>query len=156
MPGAPTQQFQTGAGGQWNPGGPPKPQRAPMPKVITAIWVLGLISLAGTVIGLSVSEDGANAWKSVHAWGGVAIVGALLTLAPAMAGSMNMTAQRAGQVALCGAGALLLFWVLFVLPAVGSNTSLIVTIGVAAGVIAAWIAPGRETGPAARPDDHIW
>jgi hypothetical protein len=155
VPGAPTQQFQTAPGGQWQPAGPPKPQRPPVPKVITAIWVLGLISVAATIVGLSVSEDGANAWKSVHAWGGLAIVGALLTLAPAMARSMNMTEHRASQVAVCGAGALLLFWVLFVLPAVGSNTSLVVTIGAAAGVIAAWIAPGRDVGPA-RSDQHTW
>lgn len=156
VPGAPTQQFQTGPGGQWNPAGPPKPERAPMPKVISAIWALGLISLAATIIGLSVDEDGVNAWHGVHAWGGLAIAGALLTLAPAMAGSMNVTPQRAWQVAACGAGALLLFWVLFVLPAVGSNTSLVVTIGAAAGVIAAWIAPGREPASAQRSDQHTW
>lgn len=152
---APTQQFQAGPGGQWQPAGPPpKPHRPPVPKVISAIWALGLISIAGTVIGLSVNEKGANAWDSVHAWGGLAILGAALTLAPALAGSMNLTPQRAWQVATCGAGALLLFWVLFVLPSVGSNTSLIVTIGVAAGAIAAWIAPGRESGPGQRPDQH--
>jgi hypothetical protein len=160
LPGAPTQQFQVGPGGQWQPAGPPpkqpKPAKPPVPKVISAIWVLGLISVAGTVAGLSIKEDGNNAWHSVHAWGGLAIAGALLTLAPAVAGSSNLTPQRAWQVATCGAGALLLFWVLFVLPAVGSNTSLVVTIGVAAGVIAAWIAPGREAEPGQRPDQHSW
>jgi hypothetical protein len=154
---APTQQFQSGPGGQWNPAGPPpKPAKPPVPKVISAIWILGLISLAATIVGLSVKEDGVNAWHSVHAWGGLAIAGALLTLAPAMAGSLNLTPQRAWQVAACGAGALLLFWVLFVLPAVGSNTSLVVTIGAAAGVVAAWIAPGREAVPTRQPDQHTW
>jgi hypothetical protein len=156
---APTQQFQAGPGGHWDPAGPPKPAKPPkppVPKVISAIWVLGLISLAATVIGLSVKEDGVNAWHSVHAWGGLAIAGALLTLAPALAGSLNLTPQRAWQTAACGAGALLLFWVLFVLPAVGSNTSLVVTIGAAAGVVAAWVAPGREPAPAQRSDQHTW
>jgi hypothetical protein len=151
---APTQQFQSGPGGQWNPAGPPA--KPPVPKVISAIWALGLISVAATVIGLSVKEDGANAWHSVHAWGGLAIAGAVLTLAPAMAGSLNLTPQRAWQVAACGAGALLLFWVLFVLPAVGSNTSLVVTIGAAAGVVAAWVAPGRDPESARRPEQHTW
>ena len=157
-PAMPTQQFQTGPGGQWNPAGPPpKPAKPPVPKVISAIWALGLISVAATAIGLSVKEDGFNAWHSVHAWGGLAIVGAVLTLAPAVAGSMNLTPPRAGQVAACGAGALLLFWVLFVLPAVGSNTSLVVTIGAAAGVVAAWIAPGRESAAATKQSDqHSW
>jgi len=155
-PGAPTQQFQTGSGNEWTPAGPPRPQRPPVPKVINAVWALGLISVAATAIGLSVSENGANAWHSVHAWGGLAIAGALLTLAPALARALNLTPHRAWQVAACGAGALLLFWVLFVLPAVGSNTSLVLTIGVAAGAIAAWIAPGREAGPVQRSDQHSW
>jgi hypothetical protein len=160
QPGAPTQQFQVGQGAAWQPAGPPKPQRPPVPRVISAIWILGLVSIAATVIGLSVSENGANAWHAVKAWGGLAIVGAILTLTPALAGSFNMSARRAWQVAACGAGALVLFWVLLVLPAVGTNTSLIVTIGVAAGVIAACIAPGREAASAdagsARADQHSW
>ena len=127
-----------------------------MAKAISAIWLLGLVSVAATVIGLSVNENGENAWHSVHAWGGLAIAGAILTLAPAVAGSLNLTQHRAWQVASCGAGALLLFWVLFVLPAVGTNTSLVVTIGAAAGIVAAWIAPGREASPAQRADQHSW
>jgi hypothetical protein len=91
-------------------------------------------------------EDGHNAWSSVHAWGAVAILGALLTLAPVLARSLRLSPRRAWQVAACGAAALGLFWVLFVLPAVGSNTSLLATIGAAAGIIAVWIAPGREDG----------
>jgi hypothetical protein len=96
-----------------------------------------------------VEEDGRNAWDSVNAWGAVAILGALLTLAPAARGSLNLTAHRAWQIAACGAAALALFWVLFVLPAAGSNTSLITTVGAAAGIVAVWMAPGRED--AARP-----
>lgn len=156
----PTQQFQSRPGGEWQPAGPPpkapKAPRSPMAKVISAIWVLGLVSIAGTVIGLSVNENGNNAWHAVNAWGGLAIAGAVLTLAPALASSLNLTPHRAWQVATCGAGALLLFWVLFVLPDVGTNTSLVVTIGAAAGIVAAWIAPGREGTAAQHPDQHTW
>jgi hypothetical protein len=110
------------------------------------------------VLGLTLDENGNNAWHSVHAWGGVAVAGAVLTLAPALARSFNLAPQRAWQIAGCGAGALVLFWVLFVLPAVGSNTSLVTTVGAAAGVIAVWIAPGREStapgGPG--PQGHTW
>jgi hypothetical protein len=133
-----------------------------MSKAISAIWILGLISVAAVVIGLSVSENGGNAWHAVKAWGGLAIVGAVLTLTPALAGSgsVHMSARRAWQVAACGAGALVLFWVLLVLPEVGTNVSLIVTIGVAAGVIAAYLAPGREgesgATSAGRADQHTW
>jgi hypothetical protein len=103
-------------------------------------------------LGLSLKEDGHTAWDSVHAWGGLALVGAVLTLAPVIRGSL--TPHRAWQVAACGAAALGLFWVLFVLPAVGSNTSLVTTIGVAAGIIAVWIAPGREA--PSGPPRHDW
>jgi hypothetical protein len=151
-----TQPFQTGPG-QWTPSGPPPgPQRPPVPKVISAIWTLGLISIAATVLGLSLKEDGRNAWDSVNAWGGLAIAGAVLTLTPALAQSMSISRERAWQVSVCGAGALLLFWVLFVLPNVGSNTTLLVTIGAAAGAIAAWIAPGRAPTPGSQPDQNTW
>jgi hypothetical protein len=149
--GAPTTRFA--------PIGPGGPQPS-MPKAFSAIWTLGLVSLAATVLGLSLKEDGNNAWHSVHAWGALAIVGAALTLAPALAHSISLTKQRAWQVAVCGAGALLLFWVLFVLPSVGSNTSLLTTVGAAAGVIAAWIAPGRDQAagdqPGDQPPQHTW
>lgn len=149
----PTQQYRPM---QYGPPPAPAPQRPPMPKAIAAVWTLGLISVAATVVGLTVKEDGQNAWHTVNAWGGLAIVGAVLTLTPALAGAMNINPHRAWQTAACGAGALLLFWVLFVLPAVGSNTSLVVTVGTAAGGIAAWIAPGREAGPPPGPGQNTW
>ncbi len=122
----------------------------------TAVWALGLVSLVATVVGLSVDEDGHNAWSSVHAWGGVAILGALLTLAPALRSALNLSSHRTGQVAGAGAGALGLFWVLLVLPRVGSNTSLVTTIGTAAGLAAAWVAPGREMGTEPGPRPRVW
>lgn len=136
-------------------------QKQPRDKAVTAIWALGLVSLAAVVLGLSLSEDGHNAWHTVHAWGALAILGAILTLAPAAAGGLNLSAQRAWQAAACGTGALLLFWVLFVLPSAGSNTSLAITVGVAAGIIAVWLAPGRETdnksgGSSAQSREHSW
>jgi hypothetical protein len=123
-------------------------------KAGSAVGVLALISLAATVIGLTVNEDGRNAWDTVNAWGAVAILGAVLTFAPLARGSLNLSAHRAWQVAACGAGALALFWVLFVLPSAGSNTSLVITVGAAAGIIAAWVAPGREDGPG--PSGPAW
>jgi hypothetical protein len=137
------------------PGGPHFPA-PPHPDAAshTAVWVLGLVGLVATVIGLSVKEDGHNFWDSVNAWGGLAILGALLTLAPVLRSALNLSAHRAWQVAAAGAGALGLFWVLFVLPAAGSNTSLITTIGAAAGVAAVWAAPGREADTGPQP--QVW
>ena len=108
------------------------------------------------VAGLSIDEDGANAWDTVHAWGGLAVLGALLTLAP-MLSSSSLSPQRAWQISACGAAALACLGCCSSCPAPGSNTSLATTIGVAAGVIATWIAPGRENVSGGdRPRDHSW
>lgn len=123
------------------------PQRPAAPKGATAVWALGLLSVILVVLGISLDENGQNAWHTVHAWGGLAIAGAVLTLAPVAGRSLGLTAQRAFQVAVVGAAALVLYWVLFVLPSVGSNTSLLTTLGVAAGVVAVWLAPGRDAAP---------
>ncbi len=149
-PGSPTGQppgYQPQGGAP--PFAPPGPARSGQ-----VDGILAFVSLAATVIGLSVDENGRNAWDSVHAWGGVAILGALLTFAPMVRSALNLTAHRAWQVAACGAAAFALFWVLFVLPDAGSNTSLVATVGAAAGIIAAWIAPGREDGT--RPPGPTW
>ena len=130
-------------------------QQATTPKAIQLVWALGLASVIAVILGLSLKEDGRNQWDNVHAWGGLAIAGAALTLAPAVGRSVGLTPQRAWQTAACGAGALVLFWVLFTLPSVGSNVSLLTTIGVAAGVIAAWVAPGREPAPSG-PQPPSW
>jgi hypothetical protein len=130
------------------PGYPPP--RPPVPRVMIAIWTLAAISVAGVVLGLSLKEHDVNAWRIVHAWGAVAIIGAVLTAAPAFGAAAHVSPVRCWQVAVAGAAALAFFWILFVLPSVGSNTTLLATVGVVAGVAAAWIAPGR---PAAEQSD---
>lgn len=138
----------------------PPPPKVARPKEFTAVWALGLASLLAVVLGISLDENGVNAWHTVHAWGGLAVVAAAVTLAPVLAPSFGVTPLRAAQAAAVGAGALVLYWVLFVLPVVGSNTSLLTTIGVAAGALAAWTAPGRERAaspePEPGPTGHSW
>lgn len=121
---------------------PPR-QPSPAPNGQPAAWALGLLSVLLVVLAISLEENGSNAWHSVHAWGVLAIAGAALTLAAVAGRSVGMGPQRSFQVAVAGAGGLVLYWVLFVLPAVGSNTSLLATLGVIAGVCAVWVAPGR-------------
>jgi hypothetical protein len=126
----------------------PVPQQGvphrPMPRLQVVVTLFAAASLAAVAIGVSVPEDGHNAWHLVKAWGGVALVAAALTFAPALGSAFHLSSYRAGQIAMGGAAGLGLYWVLFVLPDIGKNTSLITTLGVAAGVVVAWIAPGRQ------------
>jgi hypothetical protein len=73
----------------------------------------------------------------------VALVAAALTFAPALETQLRLTPHRAWQIAAGAAAGLSLYWVLFVLPDIAKNTSLVTTLGVAAGIVVAWIAPGR-------------
>ncbi|PZS26853.1 MAG: hypothetical protein DLM58_19945 [Pseudonocardiales bacterium] len=129
------------------------PPRPPIPRIMIAIWALAGLSVAAVALGLSIKEHNVNAWVSVHAWGAVAIVGAVLTAAPAFGAAAHVSAARSWPVAVAGAATLAFFWILFVLPGVGSNTTLLATLGVAAGIAAAWIAPGR---PAADGSEASW
>lgn len=118
-----------------------------------AVTVFAVASIAAVAIGISVPEGGHNAWHVVKAWGGVALVAAALTFAP----SLRLPAYRAWQLAVGGAAGLALYWVLFVLPDIAKNTSLITTLGVAAGIVVAWIAPGRPApGESPRPPGPTW
>src|SRR5690242_15552412 len=98
---------------------PPMPRQSAQQRPVAALAALSLISIVAVVVGLTVKEDGRNAWDTVHAWGGLAVLGAVLTLAPAVGRALGLSPHRAAQVAACGAGALVLFWVLFTLPVVG-------------------------------------
>ena len=79
-------------------------------------------------------------------WNWLAIVAAVLTLLPAVRGAVNISADLARTIAWVAAGALLLWWVLFVLPVIGLTTAFLATLGVAAGVGAVWRQPGSEAG----------
>jgi hypothetical protein len=147
-----------------HPSGPPTVQLAgpvagpahQQPRPHVAVNLFAAASLAAVAIGISVPEDGQNAWHTVKAWGGVALVAAALTFAPAVGSAMRLSAYRAWQVAAGGAAGLALYWVLFVLPDIAKNTSLITTLGVAAGIVVAWIAPGRHAPGAPHPPGPTW
>jgi hypothetical protein len=128
--------------GAYPPQYAPTPAPPPGPKLAGSA-LLGATSVIATIVGLSVDEGGTNQWSRVHAWGVLAIAAAVLTLVPAFGRAVGIVGQRAREFAAAGAGGLVLFWVLFTLPYVGSNTSLVVTIGVAAGCAATWSVLGR-------------
>jgi hypothetical protein len=140
--------------GYWYPGQQLPPQQPGKPKVFGIIWALAGVAVVGVVLGLSIEENGNNAWHSVHAWGAVPIVGAVLTAATAYGTGGGLTARQAWKLAVTGAALLVVYWILLVLPQVGSNTSLLTTAGTVAGVLAVWIAPvpaDRAQGPEVPP-----
>jgi hypothetical protein len=137
------------------PGYPPPAQPPTAGRPLASGWIFALLALGCVVAGISIKEGGNNAWHTVHAWGALAIAGAVLTAAPAFGPVVGLGVQRARQLAVVGAGGLVLYWILFVLPSVGSNTSLVTTVGAGCGAIAAWIASGRPDA-APRPPQNSW
>ncbi len=119
---------------------------------------LALASVVAMALAVSLKEDGDNGWGRIGVWAGFAIAAAVLTLLPTIGRQMNLTAVRAWRGAAAGAGGLAAFWVLFVLPAISMNVSFAATLGVAAGVGAAWLAPGRPepSGSTGRSGGETW
>jgi hypothetical protein len=135
----------------------------PQSRLPTVLRLFAAASLAAVVLGISVPEDGHTAWHTVKAWGVVAVIAAALTFSPSLGSVFRLSPDRAWQVAAGGAVGLGLYWVLFVLPDIGKNTSLVTTLGVAAGIVVAWIAPGRQPAdappgalPSSPPSGPTW
>ena len=105
---------------------------------------LSLLAVVGVLLGLLVDEDGANLWDASEAWSVFAIVCAVAVLAPLLRRSLKWSDDRAWTVAAIGAGGLVLYWLLLVLPAISRNTSFAITVAAAAAVGAVWLAPGRR------------
>jgi hypothetical protein len=134
-------------------GGTPLPAAKRGPNVnLSPEIVLGLVAVLGVVLGLllkvenKVGVTGGDAegkvklWDTTGwTWNCLAIVAAVLTILPAVRSVINISADLARTIALVAAGALLLWWVLFVLPVIGLTTAFLATIGVAAGVGAVWL-----------------
>ena len=149
------------AGQPPQPGPPPQPgQQQPPPgygppagygppsggvTVGIGLW-LGLAAIVAMALAVSLNEDGDNGWGRIGVWAAFAIVAAVATLAPALGRQLNLSTERAWQVGAAGAAGLAGFWVLFVLPSISQNTSFLATVACAAGIGAAWIAPGRPSG----------
>ena len=115
--------------------------------------VLAFVSVTATVIGLSVDEDGRQRLglgermgrprgprRRAHVRRRRCRSSLSLTAAPRLAGR-RLRCRRARRCSGCCSSC----------PAAGRNTSLAPTIGAAAGIIAAWVAPGRDTGTGDKP-----
>lgn len=128
------------------PGAAPAPAPASAGPPLASPW-LGLVSVACVAVAVSLNEDGDNGWGRIGVWAGFAIAAAALTLAPAVRRQVSLAPDTAWRVATAGAIGLAGYWVLFVLPRIEMNVSFLATVGCAAGMFAAWQAPGRPAGP---------
>ena len=78
---------------------------------------------------------------SAPLWSIVAIVAAVATLLPALYTVVNVPARLAWTIGAVGAGYLVFWWVLFVLPDISLNVAFLCTLGVGAAVAAVLTSP---------------
>jgi hypothetical protein len=106
--------------------------------------VLGIVAVIGVVLGLLVKSDGVKLWDTMGwTWAVLAIVAAVAVLVLSLSGLVPVSRAAAARLMAISAGVLVLWWVLFVLPIVSSNTSFLATVGTLAAVGAAYV--GRDT-----------
>ena len=116
---------------------------------LTLGLVLGVVGIIAILIGLLLDEsDGGGApseslWDRTSAplWSIVAIVAAAATLLPALRSAINVPARLAWTIGAVGAGYLVFWWVLFILPDISLNVAFLVTLGVGAAVAAVLTSP---------------
>jgi hypothetical protein len=116
---------------------------------LTLGLVLGVVAIIAILIGLLLEEsagEGApseSLWDRTSAplWSIVAIVAAVATLLPALRSVVNVPARLAWTIGAVGAGYLVFWWVIFVLPDISLNVAFLVTLGVGAAVAAVVTSP---------------
>jgi hypothetical protein len=106
--------------------------------------VLSLIALVLVPLGLFVPEHDHQVWDDSEAWAVFALACAVVQLAPLLRSMFAWSAERAWVIGAVGAGGLLLYWVLLVLPSISANTSFALTAATAAACGGLWLAPGRR------------
>lgn len=100
--------------------------------------VLAVVAVFAVLAGLTWGGPGSWMWRN-GLWALFA-VGCAITQLVSLLGS---GAGKAWQVAAVATAGLAAFWLLVVLPAIGSNAGFLLTVGAAAAGGALWLAPGR-------------
>lgn len=100
--------------------------------------VLAVVAVFAVLAGLTWGGPGNWMWRN-GLWALFA-VGCALTQLVSLLGSGT---GKAWQVAAVASAGLAAFWLLVVLPAIGSNAGFLLTVGAAAAGGALWLAPGR-------------
>ena len=154
-PPPPQQDYETNQSGS----GPDPTGRAPLraarsgPNLnLSPEIALGVVAVLGVVLGLllkvedKVGTGVADAkgkvklWDTMGwTWSWLAVVAAVLTVLPAVRSAVNISDSLSKTITAVAAGALVFWWVLFVLPYISLTTGFLATVGVAAGVGAVWL-----------------
>jgi hypothetical protein len=117
---------------------------------VTPELVIGLVAVVLLVLSLVLKEDGTRLWSALGiAWSLFALVAVVLAMLPSASRLVNITQRQAWQIAAIAAGALVFWWVLFVLPVIDRNVSFLATVAVAAACVAVWLSPGNTLKDAA-------
>lgn len=130
-------------------GGTPAPAKTGPSINASAPMVFGFVAVAAIVLATFIKETEISFWDQFGGlWSLFAIAAAVLTLLPALRTVVNVGPELAWKLAAGGAAALVLWWVLFVLPNIGqpqvANLTFLATVGVAAGVLAVWTSPDNS------------
>jgi hypothetical protein len=104
---------------------------------------LALASLVAVCVWLVLPEDGDFGAENLKLWTVFVLASVALLFTPIVRKALRLTAERAWQFCGGGAAGLGFAWVAFLLPSISTNQAFFGTIGVAAGALAAWTAPGR-------------
>jgi hypothetical protein len=103
-----------------------------------------LACLALIVTGLSVRENGIRGWTDLTAWAIFAGAAAVVQATPLIGNGSGLDAATSWTVGAVATASLVAYWVLIVLPSVGTNVGFALTMGTAAAVIGSWLSPGRQ------------
>ena len=111
---------------------------------INPVLLIGVAAVVLLVLSLFLTEDGVRLWSDLGVlWSLFALAMVLLTLLPSVRKLVNLSERQAWQIAAIAAGALVFWWVLFVLPVINRNVSFLATLAVAAAGVGVWLSPGN-------------
>jgi len=152
-PPPPQQEYQVVPSNPDSTGGTPQPATRRGPNVnLSPEIVLGVVAVAGVLLGLLLkvedkvgtgvadAEGKVKLWDTMGwTWSWLAVVAAVLTVLPAIRSAVNISESLSKTITAVAAGALVFWWVLFILPHIGLTTAFLATVGAAAGVGAVWL-----------------
>ncbi len=119
--------------------------RTPADRATLTATVLGVLGLVVLELGLALGFGVRSVWSTLPTWSAFATVAALVALVPFAPSRGGLSRRQAWQVGAAGGAALLVFWVLIVLPGVASDQGFVLTAGVALSAGALWLVQARRT-----------